>query len=157
MRARRRRNLLSEATDSGIFVHDMFYFEQCNRNRLDVDRSRTSRVLPAITTGGYDAPRRQERVHRQAEAQGEHIEEGYEKRGTSKKEAEARAWATVNKESGGGKKSGSGRGKKENHSPRHAAERRTRRDRPKRDRPRRARAGTRGVATATPEWVKPKR
>jgi plasmid stabilization system protein ParE len=43
----------------------------------------------------------------------EHIEQGYEKRGTSKKEAERRAWATVNKESGGGKKSGSGRGKKE--------------------------------------------
>jgi plasmid stabilization system protein ParE len=42
----------------------------------------------------------------------EHIEEGYEKRGTGKKEAERRAWATVNKESGGGKKSGSGRGKK---------------------------------------------
>jgi plasmid stabilization system protein ParE len=41
----------------------------------------------------------------------EHIEEGYEKRGVSKKEAESRAWATVNKESGGGNKSGSGRGK----------------------------------------------
>jgi plasmid stabilization system protein ParE len=39
----------------------------------------------------------------------EHIEKGYEKRGTSKKEAERRAWATVNKESGGGKKSGSGK------------------------------------------------
>ncbi len=46
--------------------------------------------------------------------QAEHIEEGYKKRGTSKKEAERRAWATVNKETGGGKKSGSGRGKKEN-------------------------------------------
>ena len=46
----------------------------------------------------------------------EHIEEGYEDRGVSKKEAERRAWATVNKESGGGKKSGSGRGKKENRS-----------------------------------------
>lgn len=45
-----------------------------------------------------------------------HIEEGYEERGVSKKEAQARAWATVNKESGGGKKSGSGRGKKENHA-----------------------------------------
>jgi plasmid stabilization system protein ParE len=45
----------------------------------------------------------------------EHIEEGYEKRGVSRKEAESRAWATVNKESGGGKKSGSGRGKKESH------------------------------------------
>lgn len=42
----------------------------------------------------------------------EHIEEGYEKRGVKKKEAGRRAWATVNKESGGGKKSGSGRGKK---------------------------------------------
>jgi len=46
----------------------------------------------------------------------EHIEEGYEKRGVSRKEAESRAWATVNKESGGGKKSGSGRGKKESHA-----------------------------------------
>jgi plasmid stabilization system protein ParE len=46
----------------------------------------------------------------------EHIEDSYEERGVSKKEAEARAWATVNKESGGGKKSGSGRGKKENRS-----------------------------------------
>jgi len=45
----------------------------------------------------------------------QHIEEGYEKRGTPKREAEARAWATVNKESGGGNKSGSGRGKKDTH------------------------------------------
>jgi plasmid stabilization system protein ParE len=47
----------------------------------------------------------------------EHIEKGYEKRGVSKDEAERRAWATVNKSSGGGKKSGSGRGKKENKGP----------------------------------------
>jgi plasmid stabilization system protein ParE len=47
----------------------------------------------------------------------EHIEEGYEKRGTSSKEAERRAWATVNKMDKGGKKSGSGRGKKQNKSP----------------------------------------
>lgn len=45
----------------------------------------------------------------------EHIEKGYEERGVSKKEAKARAWATVNKESGGGNKSGSGRGKKDAH------------------------------------------
>lgn len=44
--------------------------------------------------------------------QAEHIEEGYEDRGVSKTEAERRAWATVNKSSGGGKKSGSGRGRK---------------------------------------------
>src|SRR4051794_26135454 len=49
--------------------------------------------------------------------QAEHIEEGYEKRGTPKKEAERRAWATVNAETGGGKKSGSGRGKKMNTGP----------------------------------------
>jgi|TARA_R110002012_G_scaffold233648_1_gene406847 plasmid stabilization system protein ParE len=40
----------------------------------------------------------------------EHIEESYEDRGVSQEEAERRAWATVNKESGGGNKSGSGRG-----------------------------------------------
>jgi len=45
-----------------------------------------------------------------------HIEESYEKRGAPRKEAESRAWATVNKETGGGKKSGSGRGKTENRS-----------------------------------------
>ena len=41
--------------------------------------------------------------------QAEHIEAGYEKKGLITKTAEARAWATVNKLSGGGKKSGSGR------------------------------------------------
>lgn len=49
--------------------------------------------------------------------QAEHIEEGYEHRGVAKKEAQRRAWATVNKETGGGKKSGSGRGQAENHEP----------------------------------------
>jgi plasmid stabilization system protein ParE len=43
----------------------------------------------------------------------EHIEEGYERRGVGEREAERRAWATVNKESGGGNKSGSGRGVKD--------------------------------------------
>ena len=47
--------------------------------------------------------------------QAEHIADSYEDRGVSKKEAKGRAWATVNKDSGGGKKSGSGRGKKEDH------------------------------------------
>ncbi|HEY9842444.1 MAG: hypothetical protein ACAI44_31455 [Candidatus Sericytochromatia bacterium] len=36
--------------------------------------------------------------------QAEHIEESYEDRGVSKKESEKRAWATVNKQDGGGKK-----------------------------------------------------
>jgi plasmid stabilization system protein ParE len=41
--------------------------------------------------------------------QAEHIEEGYKKEGVSEGEAEERAWRTVNKQSGGGKKSGSGK------------------------------------------------
>jgi hypothetical protein len=49
--------------------------------------------------------------------QAEHIEEGYESRGVPEGEAERRAWATVNKETGGGKKSGSGRGKPVNTAP----------------------------------------
>jgi hypothetical protein len=41
----------------------------------------------------------------------EHIEEGYEKHGVSHREAERRAWATVNNDTGGGNKpGGSGRG-----------------------------------------------
>lgn len=49
--------------------------------------------------------------------QAEHIEEGYEHRGVGHAEAERRAWATVNKESGGGKKSGAGRGQAVDKSP----------------------------------------
>lgn len=49
--------------------------------------------------------------------QADHIAESYEKRGVSKKTAKARAWATVNKQDKGGKKSGSGRGKKRDTSP----------------------------------------
>ena len=46
------------------------------------------------------------------ERKADHIAEGYEHRGVSEKEAERRAWATVNKDDGGGKKEGgSGRGK----------------------------------------------
>ena len=48
--------------------------------------------------------------------QAKHIEEGYESRGVKVKEAKRRAWATVNKSSHGGKKNGSGRGKKESHA-----------------------------------------
>ena len=46
----------------------------------------------------------------------EHIEDSYETRGVPKDEAERRAWATVNKDSGGGNKSGSGRGKPDTHA-----------------------------------------
>jgi plasmid stabilization system protein ParE len=46
----------------------------------------------------------------------EHIAEGYQERGVSPREAKRRAWATVNKESGGGNKSGSGRGVPDTHT-----------------------------------------
>jgi plasmid stabilization system protein ParE len=54
-----------------------------------------------------------ERQKRQAE----HIEEGYEERGVGEREAERRAWATVNRMTGGGRKSGSGRGRRTNKAP----------------------------------------
>jgi plasmid stabilization system protein ParE len=47
----------------------------------------------------------------------EHIEDSYQRRGVPRREAERRAWATVNAETGGGKKTGSGRGKPENRGP----------------------------------------
>lgn len=49
----------------------------------------------------------------------EHIEQRYEQKGVSHEEAERRAWATVNKDDGGGKKSGSGRGKDTGHPAAH--------------------------------------
>ena len=54
-----------------------------------------------------------------------HIEKGYEKRGVSKKTAAKRAWATVNKQEGGGAKKGSGR-KKTASRKKTAAKKRTR-------------------------------
>jgi plasmid stabilization system protein ParE len=50
--------------------------------------------------------------------QAEHIADGYKKRGVSAKTAKARAWATVNKSSGGGEKpNGSGHGRPKNPEP----------------------------------------
>ena len=54
------------------------------------------------------------------ERKADHIAEGYEKRGVSEGEAERRAWATVNKDDGGGKNpGGSGRGKRTGHPASH--------------------------------------
>src|SRR3954467_15729718 len=53
------------------------------------------------------------------ERKADHIAEGYEKRGVPDGEAERRAWATVNKDDGGGKKSGSGRGEHTGHPAAH--------------------------------------
>ena len=66
--------------------------------------------MPRGDKGAYTA---------QQKRKAEHATEGYEDRGVSEKEAEARAWATVNADSGGGNKPGSGRGKPDsNASPR---------------------------------------
>src|SRR4029450_2130734 len=70
-----------------------------------IGASATSSAIPEIE------------LYRQAKRMACHIEEGYEQRGVPESEAERRAWATVNKETHGGKKSGSGRGKAEDHSP----------------------------------------
>jgi plasmid stabilization system protein ParE len=53
------------------------------------------------------------------ERKAEHIADSYEERGVPEKEAERRAWATVNKDDGGGKKSGSGRGADTGHPAAH--------------------------------------
>jgi plasmid stabilization system protein ParE len=54
------------------------------------------------------------------ERKADHIAEGYERRGVPEKEAERRAWATVNKDDGGGKQAGgSGRGKSTGHPAAH--------------------------------------
>jgi plasmid stabilization system protein ParE len=70
---------------------------------LTIDNQAKERTMPRGDKSAYT-----DKQKRQAE----HIEEGYEKRGLSKKESERRAWATVNERTGGGKKSGSGRKKK---------------------------------------------
>jgi plasmid stabilization system protein ParE len=75
---------------------------------------------PETFTPGIPVLRQEERMPRgdkskytdKQERKADHIAEGYEKRGVPEKEAERRAWATVNKDDGGGKKpGGSGRGK----------------------------------------------
>jgi plasmid stabilization system protein ParE len=53
------------------------------------------------------------------ERKADHIAKSYESRGVSEEEAERRAWATVNKDDGGGKKSGSVRGKESSHPAAH--------------------------------------
>jgi hypothetical protein len=81
---------------------------------VDKERFAVDDVLPEISIGRTIMPRGDKSSYTgKQKRQAEHIEEGYEHRG----EAERRAWATVNKETHGGKKSGSGRGKSEDHSP----------------------------------------
>ena len=74
--------------------------QETNLSKLDVIRSDVE-VLIIMPGNKYTS--KQER-------KADHIAEGYEKKGVSEKEAEKRAWATVNKPDGGGKNpGGSGR------------------------------------------------
>jgi plasmid stabilization system protein ParE len=80
------------------------------RNQQILDRSG---IFKLTTMGETAMPRGDKSKYSDKQKrQAEHIEESYEARGVPEKEAAARAWATVNKETGGGKKSGSGRGKR---------------------------------------------
>jgi hypothetical protein len=75
----------------------------CWPNRRDAVLSAKERIMARGSKAKYT-----DKQKRRAE----HIEKGYEKQGVSKKESERRAWATVNKMSGGGEKpGGSGSGK----------------------------------------------
>src|SRR6266576_1801655 len=80
----------------------------------------TCRAPKCSERGGIMARGSKSKYSSKQKRKAEHIEEGYEKRGTSKKEAERRAWATVNKESGRGghkaNRSASRRGGKRSHS-----------------------------------------
>ena len=77
------------------------------------DQKGTERVdsrFPLAEEDAGHAARGQIKIHRKASTQGGRYREGYEARGISEREAERRAWATVNSDDGRGKKSGSGRG-----------------------------------------------
>src|SRR5205085_9588178 len=105
---------VTPAMTRAIHVHATRMCTACSavRNGLCLSNAPVSLLKEAFMPRG-DKSRYTNKQDRQAD----HIEEGYEKRGVPKKDAEHRAWATVNKMSGGGKKSGSGRGKKTNKEP----------------------------------------
>jgi plasmid stabilization system protein ParE len=89
----------------------------CERNLVRAFALFVTSKISFADPGSADMPRGDKSSYTaKQKRRAEHIEEGYERRGVSRKEAARRAWATVNKESGGGKKSGSGRGKAENRS-----------------------------------------
>ena len=65
--------------------------------------------MPTSSTSGRGS---KEKYSDKQKRKAEHIEESYEDKGASSKKAEAIAWATVNKQSGGGERGGSGENKK---------------------------------------------
>src|SRR5213075_1412398 len=91
--------------------HDSVIRQIQRRHGLRIFRRETRRLTQAggiLTMAKGSKKKYTGKQKRKAEK----IARGYKKRGVSKKEASRRAWATVNKSDKGGKKSGSGRGKK---------------------------------------------
>jgi hypothetical protein len=76
----------------------MFSHERGTRARRCALRGLAAATLRETIMPRGDKSSYTDKQKRQAEP----IEEGYEHRGVGKKEAERRAWATVNKETGGG-------------------------------------------------------
>jgi hypothetical protein len=68
-----------------------------------------------FVTGGIMARGSKKAYTDKQKREARHIEQGAKKRGYSAKRAAQIGWATVNKQDHGGKKTGSGRGKKSNH------------------------------------------
>lgn len=84
-------------TETG-FPGEPFYTEERNHNSTAAARphaSKRNQAMPQGDKSSYTGKQKRKASH---------IEKGYEKKGVSKKTAKARAWATVNKQSGGGKK-----------------------------------------------------
>jgi plasmid stabilization system protein ParE len=92
----------------------------CNIARLFAGTLRQARRLTGFEGGGHVMPRGDKSSYTEKQdRKADHIAESCENRGVSEKEAERRAWATVNKDDGGGKKSGSGRGVETGHPAAH--------------------------------------
>jgi plasmid stabilization system protein ParE len=86
----------------------------CELQKIETCGKGSAAIVPV--TGALIMPRGDKSKYTDKQKrQAEHIEESYESRGVPEKEAAARAWATVNKETGGGNKSGSGRGVPDTH------------------------------------------
>src|SRR5271156_489867 len=90
------------------------------------NRPRGASVCPNATDLNFGSERRpimprgdKSKYTDKQDRKADHIAESYEQRGVPEKEAERRAWATVNKDDGGGKKSGSGRGAHTGHPAAH--------------------------------------
>src|SRR5262249_39928412 len=100
--------LLNERPGRRFRAADPLWNENC-RQAVGLERKCNGRIeMPRGDKSSYTGKQRR---------RARHIEEGYERRGVQRGEAERRAWATVNKMTGGGKASGSGRGKSVNKAP----------------------------------------